>query len=242
MQRLGCLCPLWQIAGAAKARSFWYRLWSTMTLASAFAPNLGLLMLFRSGVGFGEAALIPSAIALIASMFAIRLRARAAFFSPALIWVARFRHRLRRGQVPISRVRWTFACAIPRSTGALAHRTSFSGCARPGFRIHFWVTAREPKSVVQTSPELGGSWSDAFHFMANRRAWVGFSLGLLATAIYFSGHQTWFPIYLIRHFHENPAFVGRVYFFFALLSALGTMAGPLVTTALLRRGFLMTRQ
>ena len=213
-------------------------LWSAMTLASAFAPTLSLLMLFRSGVGFGEAALIPSAISLIASTFSPQDRARACsiFFMGTYLGGA-FSFPLGGAAVPIA------ASIGPGLDPFLGHlepwRIVLLLAGVPGLVLGcaFWMMAREPESVHESAVALGSNWSDAFRFMASHRALFGFYfLGLLATAVYFSGHQTWFAIYLIRHFHEKPTFIGKVYFAFAFLSAFGTMIGPLVTAALLRRG------
>jgi len=50
-------------------------LWSLMTFLSGYASEYWMLLLCRFGVGFGEAALVPAAISLLADLFEPRLRA-----------------------------------------------------------------------------------------------------------------------------------------------------------------------
>ncbi len=194
-------------------------LWSAMTALCGTARGFGQLLLFRTGVGVGEAGGSPPAISLISDYVAPERRATAlALFSMG---------------VPVG-------FAIGYLSGgylleALDWRKAFIIVGLPGVLVAalVWLTVREPARDPhrEIPPVL-----EVFRHLWQRRSFrhLSFASGLYAFAGYSAG--AWMPSFLQRSHDLGPVQQGQASaVIIAVGAGLGTFLGGVVADRWARR-------
>ncbi|GAA4817804.1 MFS transporter [Sphingosinicella ginsenosidimutans] len=206
--------------------------WSIMGLVCALATGFWQLFLGRLGLGAGEAALPPSAFALMRDGIRPEHRARAFgiyYMSPIL----------GRGLG-----NWGGALIL-----SLAAAGTFAGVPLLG-RLHPWqiaiatpaligiplaallFTFREPKRQERTPQRGAATFGELFrHIGANRRVYL-LIYGAMFLAQIGNGWNQWLPAAIGRTWHLTPGEIGRV------LGPIALVTGPVVLFSL---GYIMDR-
>lgn len=215
-------------------------LWSVATVASGFAQTFGELFAARLLVGLGEAALGPSAISLIADLFAPARRGR-----PISVYMM---GQGLAGGIAISLTGLILSAAARGSfaglplIGTLAPwRTAFVTCGAVGLLVALALcTTREPSrrrvAVVNahTAAKATGrpAAAEAQYLWRNRGVllplYFGFAVCFMAA--YAAG--SWTPTMLMRGFGVSPAFLGA---WLGPLSIVFAAIGPMLGGTLLDR-------
>jgi copper(I)-binding protein/predicted MFS family arabinose efflux permease len=226
--------------------------WSLMTFASGFASEYWQLLLCRFGVGFGEAALVPAAVSLLADLFEPQRRA-----------------------LPVS----VFTAGLAVGSGlSLILGGSFIAFAQTGASslpiIGVWFVDREPWQVVFMLAGLAGGpiallvlllrepramtladgdirakdhssdarWQSlgaAWHHLVRQRAFVVPMLAsMCALYVISTAVSAWLPSIFIRDHGWTPIEVGRWLGPVILGCALiGNFAAGVLSQALAARGY-----
>ena len=197
--------------------------WSCLTIAPAFATSFTQLVIFRLGVGIGEAILAPAAYSLITEYFEPRLRGRAAGIyymsmavgSGASLIVGGFLLR----ELPPRGIILAGQAFAPWQAVFLF--TGLSGL----LVVALTTTIREPARVVATDT-AGPSVKRTFHYMWRHRAVLGrISLASALMAMVGYGTSAWLPAYFERKFFIPPSHSGPL---IGLMFIATSMVGPLL--------------
>lgn len=197
--------------------------WSLLTIAPAFATTFTQLVIFRLGVGIGEAILAPAAYSLIADYFEPKMRGRAvgiyymamAVGSGASLIVGGFLLR----ELPtqgISLAGLTFA-----PWQAVFLFTGLSGLAV----LALTLTVREPARVALPN-SAGPSIGRTSHYIWSHRAVLGrVSLASALMAMIGYGTAAWLPAFFDRKFSIPSSRSGPI---IGLMFIATSVAGPLL--------------
>lgn len=214
--------------------AFGITVWSLATIASGFAHSFGELFAARLLVGFGEAALSPAAISLIADLFRPERRGR-----PIAVFMTG--QGLANGiAISVTGVILTAAAAgafagMPLIGGLAAWRLAFLLFGSAGLIVAatLLVLTREPaRQTVATGPRRAPGAEEARYFWRNRAVLLPLYLGFAICFTVAYGASAWAPTMLMRGYGATPAF---------LAAWLGPMAmafsaiGPLIGGTLLDR-------
>ena len=217
-------------------------LWSIMTAACGFAGSFGALLLCRTGVALGEAALTPAAYSLISDLFPTRRRGLAisiystgAFIGAglSLVLAATVLHELSSaGNVFV----------LPGMQHIWQMVFVFIGL--PGIAVALWAASlKEPRKHSGATPgPIAGTVEIRAYFLDNRveLASLYFCLAFAATQAY--SYSSWVPTVLIRTFHMPPIAVGfSLGPLFIASSVSGLIFGAILGDGLVRRGFAAAR-
>ncbi|MFK7958319.1 MAG: MFS transporter [Lysobacterales bacterium] len=206
--------------------------WSMATAAAGIAQNFGQLFLARVIVGFGEAALAPAAVSLIADMFPPERRGR-----PMGLYMT--------GQaiangVAISLTGVVLAAAAAQKFSWLGipdtlspWRVTFVLCGASGIVLVLGLlTCREaPRSSEAIAPSwLAQGRETLSHLIDHRRFFAPLYLGFAACFLAAYGGASWTPTMLGRVFDFSPAdlakTLGPMVISFAVI-------GPLIGSAVI---------
>ena len=219
--------------------------WSGMTLSSAFVHSFGLLVVGRVGLAVGEAALMPVAISLIASLFPADRRAlpTAIFMASAMVGTAMAY--VIAGLITTLAGAGAFA-GLPLLSGLSGWRATLAVLGLVGIVLALTTFAltREPprqrragpafRTGDPIDPEIGGA------FGSMRRGVPFFALfffGCSATAMLSYGIPAWYPTHLIRFFGHDASAAGRYAGFVFLVGGIGgSLLVPATVQWLMRRG------
>ena len=214
--------------------AFGITVWSLATIWSGFARSFGELFTARLLVGFGEAALSPAAISLIADLFVPARRGR-----PIAVFMTG--QGLANGiAISVTGVILTAAAAgafagLPLIGGIAAWRLAFLLFGSAGLIVAatLLVLTREPvRQSIVTGPRRAPGAEEARYFWRNRAVLMPLYFGFAICFTVAYGASAWAPTMLMRVYGVNPGF---------LAAWLGPMAmafsaiGPLIGGTLLDR-------
>lgn len=210
-------------------------IWSVATAACGLAGNFVQLLLARSGVGAGEAALNPAAYSLLSDTFPKRRLSFAISVFGTGAYIG--------GTISLLLGGFLIA-SLPRSglsVPVLGHlepwRVAFLVAGLPGLLIALltWSLADPPRRE-----RLAGSASlrDTMAFLrSNGRFFVGHFLGFALMAAMANGFQAWAPAHLTRQFGISVAEVVMILAPIGLVAGIsGALLAGWVTDKLYARG------
>ncbi len=210
-------------------------LWSIATAACGLATSFGSLFLARIGVGFGEAALVPSAMSLLASLFPRRQLGRAVSLFTAGASLGKSAALIGGGTV----------LALLVASGGLhlgAHtfkpwQGTFIIMALPGLVLAaLLLTVREPERAASTvaRPNLATALAT---LRANRLAYGLHTAAAALVVLEIQGLAAWAVSFFVRYYAMTPAQSGVTVGTIILFAApLGHLAGGLLTDLFQKRG------
>ncbi len=210
-------------------------IWTTLTVGSGFATSFALLLIFRLGVGLGEAALSPAAVSMIGDMFVRERRALALAVYVTLGALGASGSFI----IAAAVLQWASAgLSLPLVGEIEAWRATLILVGAPGvfLALLFAFTVREPSRTGPPSagPPLREGWR---HFRANARTYVGLFGGIGLAGMITFGSAAWFPTHLVRTYGVTPQTVGYAFGAAAMLGAVsGSFVMPVLADRLLKSG------
>lgn len=213
--------------------------WSAATIACGLSRNYWQLLLARTGVGAGEAALSPAAWSVLADYFhpdrlsrPISVYLMGPYIGAGIAMIA--------GAEVLDFTRAAGAIEVPL-LGALAPwQFTFIAVGLPGIVIAALIaTIHEPtrtgrKEAGHVVPPMRDVWA---HMRAHKRIYIALHLGVPFIIVMLYGLQSWTPTIMVRVFGWDLADAGRTYGLIALLSGSGgVLIGPSIARLLERRG------
>lgn len=210
-------------------------LWSAAACAGGLVRTVNQLLLARSGIGVGEAALSPAAFSMIADRFPKKRLAVATAIYQAAPWLG--------GAAAFTLVPLALRFfADPKSYLAEtlhvhAWQAALIATASPGFVLAFLVfTFREPPRRSGVAAAAPGPQSLRKFLRERMRLMSLFALafGLISALAY--AVQSWSPSYLHRRFGLTPAQFGPLLSIAGLAGALSLMAKGLLMDWLYGKG------
>ncbi|NLR70382.1 MFS transporter [Novosphingobium sp. ERN07] len=224
--------------------AFGITVWSLATIWSGFAHSFGELFTARLLVGFGEAALSPAAISLIADLFVPERRGR-----PIAVFMTG--QGLANGiAISVTGVILTAAAAgafvgLPLIGGLAAWRLAFLLFGSAGLIVAamLLVLAREPaRKNVAIGPRRAPGAEEARYFWRNRAVLLPLYLGFAVCFTVAYGAGAWAPTMLMRGYGVNPAFLAAWLGPMAMaFSAIGPLIGGTLLDRSMRAGKPMAR-
>lgn len=188
--------------------------WSAMSAGCGIAKNFTHLLLFRMGVGVGEASLSPSAYSLITDYFRPNRLALAISVYGAGIYIGSGMAFLLGGQV------------VGFATGQADYQFPILGTVRPWQLVFFAIgipgalfavmlsTVKEParrgiaKAHAATSIPLAEAWN---YIKNNRTTFLCHTIGFSLLAFIGYGSSSWVPEFYIRTYGWDARFTGTMY-------------------------------
>lgn len=186
-------------------------LWSTTTIASAFASGFLSLLVCRSGVAIGEAVLTPAAVSLIADYFIREKRAlpMAVYSSVGAV--------MGTGSFIVGAYALDLAGSLTESFNMVPWRITLVLVGIPGLllAICFFLFVREPERRVSID---GGSQRTSFldFIYYLRKNWTFYFPFLLSggiLTIFGLGMPVWMPTILVREHGIDPSAAGYAFGF-----------------------------
>lgn len=224
--------------------AFGITVWSLATIWSGFAHSFGELFTARLLVGFGEAALSPAAISLIADLFVPERRGR-----PIAVFMTG--QGLANGiAISVTGVILTAAAAgafagLPLIGGIAAWRLAFLLFGSAGLVVAamLLVLAREPaRQSIAVGPRRAPGAEEARYFWRNRAVLLPLYLGFAVCFTVAYGASAWAPTMLMRGYGVNPAFLAAWLGPMAMaFSAIGPLIGGTLLDRSMRAGKPMAR-
>lgn len=199
--------------------------WSTASLASAFAGSYGELLLTRLALGAATATAGPAIASLTGDYFPARERGRVYAF------------------ILGGEIAGTAAGFIVGGTVAsvVSWRATFVVLAIPGFFVarSLWRTVPEPPRSGHRQQQMGLLRSIRYTLQVRTNVLLiaGSALGFF----FFSGLQTFVLLFVRGRYHADQAMAELVLAMLVAGAMAGTLAGGWLTDALLRRGVLGAR-
>jgi MFS family permease len=216
-------------------------LWSLCTVASGFAPNFTWLVILRSGVAIGEAALTPAVISLIADMFPREKRVL-----PTTIYTA-VGAIMYTGALVFGGAALQLATGMAGSFGLQPWQLTLILVGLPGLFLAplLLLTVPEPPRIGDVKTEQFATASQAIaYFLKERRLYGFLFLGVSAISICNCAKIAWTPTLLIRGHGMDAAHAGYAFGTVGLVSSfLGALTWPTIVkwwTAKGRRDALVT--
>ncbi len=224
--------------------AFGITVWSLATIWSGLAHSFGELFTARLLVGFGEAALSPAAISLIADLFVPERRGR-----PIAVFMTG--QGLANGiAISVTGVILTAAAAgafvgLPLIGGLAAWRLAFLLFGFAGLLVAatLLVLTREPaRQNVAIGPRRAPGAEEARYFWRNRAVLVPLYLAFAVCFTVAYGAGAWAPTMLMRGYGVSPAFLAAWLGPMAMaFSAIGPMIGGTLLDRSMRAGKPMAR-
>lgn len=213
--------------------------WSLFSAACGLAKNFGQMLLFRTGVGVGEACLSPSSYSLLTDYFPPERRATAMSIytmgayvgSGVAFMLGGFVTDWANGQAV-----WT----LPLVGDVRPWQTVFFVVGLPGVLLALLTyTFREPVRYGSRTAGKSVPFRDAVAYVKNnRRTFLCHNLGIAFAALSGYGEQAWIPTFFIRHHHWTAAEAGKnVGIVVALVSSFGIVSGGWLADRLAARGY-----
>jgi MFS family permease len=189
--------------------------WSLMTFLSGYADEYWQLLLCRFGVGFGEAALVPAAVSLLADLFEPRRRALPVSIFTAGLAVGAGLSLIVGGRLI------AFAGSGAESSPLIGHwftgrepwQVVFMLAGLAGLPVALLVLGlMEPRSAEHTTKSGGDGWRElgaAFrHLGAERRFFLPMLASMAALFVITTAVSAWLPSVFIRDYGWTPVEVG----------------------------------
>jgi MFS family permease len=213
-------------------------MWSVMTILCGTADSYGELLLYRFGVGIGEAALTAPAFSLIADYFPpARYGAAIGAFSMGIYIGAGLANLI--GGLVLQFVAASDAWTLPILGSVRAWQTVFVFIGLPGLAIAaLMLTVREPRRRGRGLRTGGASVAEVIDYLrANALAFGSLTLALSLNSLVNFGTASWLPTYLIRAFDWTAPQAGYVLGSLTIvLGSAGVASGGRIADRLLRRG------
>jgi MFS family permease len=201
-------------------------IWSLCTVASGFAPNFIWLVILRSGVAIGEAALTPAVISLIADMFPREKRVL-----PTTVYTA-VGAIMYTGALVFGGAALQLATAMAGSFGLQPWQLTLVLVGLPGLLLSplLLLTVPEPPRVGDVKTEQFATAAQALAYFSKERRLYGFLfLGVSAISICNCAKIAWTPTLLIRGHGMDAAHAGYAFGTVGLISSfLGALTWPTV--------------
>lgn len=212
-------------------------LWGSMTALSATAADFPTLLLYRLGVGLGEAVLVPTTISLFADMFPVERRATplSLFFGASILGGA-LSHAFGAGALALS------ADLIASDTAASAFspwQLTFAIVGVPAVAIGlaFILLVREPARRDGEAATKTRFADTLRYFFANRKLFGRFFFGIGLYQILMFGLSLWTLPYLVRAYRYSPSEAGLLITSTAGIAAVASAAAmPYLAAKLIAAG------
>ncbi|MBY8823994.1 MFS transporter [Sphingomonas colocasiae] len=212
-------------------------IWSLATALCGLANSFGSLFLARVGVGFGEAALVPAAMSLLAAYFprnqlgrAVSLFTTGASLGKSLALVG--------GGALLAMLVAAGGLSVP-GLGLLAPwQGTFVLMALPGIALAaLLLTVREP--ARSETDGTRASMAEAFAYLRQHRAAYLLHVAAAASVVLVvQSFSAWTPSYYVRYFDLTPAAAGVAVGSVILIGApLGHLCGGILTDLFQTRRF-----
>jgi MFS family permease len=221
-------------------------IWCFMTAACGLARNYVQLFAARIGVGFGEAALSPSALSMISDYFPKETRGRAVAFYTMGIAIGVGLAMIIGSQV-IAYVFNAPPVTLPVVGTLFAWQTVFLVVGLPGLLIAvLMATVKEPvrREQIKQAHDDGTEsrhvlFSQVVAFLwQRRRMYVSHFLGMSIVGILSYGFYAWIPTMFIRTWGWTIQEIGLAYGVLTLISGpLAVIAAAKTSEAFSRRGY-----
>ena len=232
--------PIARIADVAPRRwviAAGIAVWSLMTALCATARHFTHLLLFRLGVGVGEASLTPAGMSMLADLFpksqlarAIAIYAAGGTMGTALAYIL--------GGFMMGLFPAESDVAVPVLGMIRGWQVIFLVLGLPGIVFSLLaLTMREParQSVVERSASSSRAlWA---FMVEERKTIIPYFAGFSLLFVLSWGLLSWTPAFLIRRFHEDASTVGYTLGAVkAFAGVIGGVSGGIFTDWLVRRG------
>jgi predicted MFS family arabinose efflux permease len=197
-------------------------IWTGMTALTGFAQNFAMLVLFRMGVGVGEAGCVPSTHSLISDYFPRHQRARA-----MALWGA---------SMPIGAMMGSFLGGWLGSMFGWRHAFLLVGAVGFVMVPILLFTLREPRRAAFDGQSAAGEpqpkFADAAGVLWRLKSFRYMALGTAAHAYTQFAMTSWNAPFYDRVYHLSLASIG---WRMALLTGIGGVVGTLIGGALADR-------
>jgi MFS family permease len=210
-----CGIPLGRLADTRSRRSIIAAglvAWSFFTAMCGLARNFAQMLLWRIGVGVGEASLSPSAYSLITDYFPKeRLATAISVYSMGIYIGAGMSYLL--GGIIVKLASVQEADILPLVGAVRPWQVIFLAVGLPGLLVAFLMyTVREPVRRGIVRHASGIPFSQVFRYLLENKGTIlchNIGFGLLSLASYASG--AWVPEYFRRNHHWDIPTTGLVY-------------------------------
>ncbi|WP_448661437.1 MFS transporter [Sphingomonas sp. CJ20] len=210
-------------------------LWSVATMACGLADTFGTLFAARVAVGFGEAALVPAAMSLLAAIFPPRQLGRAVSLFTAGASLGKSAALIGGGAV-LAAVTLAGGLALPGGEVLAPWQATFVLMGLPGLAMAaLLLSVREPAR----GREVGGpSFGAAFAHIRSRRTAFATHVGASAIVVLLiQSIAAWAPAFYARFLSLGASQAGYAVGTATLIAApLGHLAGGMLTDAFQARG------
>jgi MFS family permease len=212
--------------------------WSLFTAGCGLAKSFGQLLLFRMGVGVGEASLSPSAYSLLTDYFPPQRRATAMSIYSTGIYIGTGAALLLGGIVTgwaNGRAGWT----IPLLGHVRSWQIVFFVVGLPGLLLALLAyTFAEPVRRGGRTQAKEVPFNEVVAYVrGNRKTYLCHHLGIAFVALGSYGSLAWVPSFFIRHYHWTAAEAGKGFgIVVALAGSLGIVSGGWFADRLAARG------
>lgn len=211
-------------------------LWSIATALCGLAHSFGSLFLARIGVGFGEAALVPAAMSLLAAYFPRQQLGRAVSVFTMGASLGKSAALIGGGAV-LAALTLAGGLAVPGLGHLQPWQGTFVLMAIPGIILALiLLSVREPARVDSgiVKPSLAVAFA---HIERYRRAYLTHTAAATAVITVIQSLAAWSPTFYIRIFHMTPPQAGLLVGSVILVAApLGHLFGGFLTDLFQKRG------
>jgi MFS family permease len=197
-------------------------LWSAMTIAAAFATNFWSLLVFRSGLAFGEAVLTPAAVSMIGDLFGRERRAlpMSVYASVGAIFSV--------GAFTLGAVALSLATPVAHWAGLEPWRITLImlGFLTMLLSVLFMMSVSEPARIRSVSAEALVGFGAFFRYLrSNSSFYVPLYIGVGLSSCFSLGFYAWAPTIFQREYGLAPATSG---FVFGIVGVMGGVVGSLI--------------
>lgn len=225
--------PLGRMADTMNRRSLIIAgilLWSLATGLCGLADNFGSLFLARIAVGFGEAALVPAAMSLLAAYFPRRQLGRAVSLFTTGASLGKSAALIGGGAV-LATVTAIGGMTLPGIGHLAPWQATFVIMAVPGFLLALlMLTVREPARVSATAG-VSPSFGTAFQYVRqNGAAYATHTAAATIVVLLIQTIVAWMPSFYVRFFAMTSPQAGLTVGSIVLVAApLGHLCGGMLT-------------
>jgi MFS family permease len=239
--------PLGRLADRRSRRSIvavGFVFWSIMTAGCGLARNFWQMLLFRMGVGVGEASLSPAAYSLISDYFPKERRATAISVYSMGIYIGSGLAFLLGGLV-IRLVQGRDAWTLPLIGQTRPWQVIFFMVGLPGVLLALLMyTVREPlRRGMKAAGGAGGSAQASLgevwrYISLNGKTFVCHTVGFALLSFSSYGTSAWAPTMFVRNHGWPASQAGIVYgLVVGIFATLGVVAGGWVSDRMTQRGY-----